>query len=95
MLLEEAMPQPRPLFTIFGGSFIAEKRDPAPPARKPADRLAGPLIVVLLAGLLGATIPAVAITKVSSLRAAEAARWKQPTYFLKAPPAVGFSQAVF
>ena len=85
------------MFTVFGGSFIAERREAPPPAPKPKDRSFGPLAMLLVAALLGATIPAVAITTNNRMRAAEAARWKQaqPTYFLRVPPTVGFDLAVF
>jgi hypothetical protein len=87
------------IFTVFGGSFIGERRDAPPPAPKPNDHWLAPLAVLLIAALLGATIPAVAVTATKRIQAAEAARWKQPqqqpTYFLRVPATVGFDQAVF
>jgi hypothetical protein len=84
-------------FTVFGGSFVAERRDSTPPAQKPKSRSFGPLAILLTATLLGATIPAVAVTTSNHYRAAEAARWKQPqpTYFLHVPAAVGFDQTLY
>ena len=84
-------------FTVFGGAFVSERRDTPPPARQRKEHWFAPLAIVLTAALLGATIPAVAVTTTNRLKAAEAARWKQPqpTYFLKAPATVGFDQAVF
>ena len=85
------------IFTVFGGSFVGERRD-TPPAPKRKEHFA-PLAVLLVAALLGATIPAVAVTATKRMQAAEAARWnqpqQQPSYFLRAPATVGFDQAMF
>lgn len=85
------------IVTMFG-SFVAESHDDAPLLKpKPADRRRVPLLILLIAVLLGATIPALAVTTVRHLRAIENAHWQQqqPTYFLKAPPTVGFDPALF
>lgn len=89
------MRQHHQIFTVFGGSFVPETRQATRPPQKRKDRSFGPLAMLLVAALLGATIPAVAVTLNQRIRAAEAARWKQPRYFLKVPPTVGFDQAVF
>ncbi len=85
------------ILTMFG-SFVAESHDDdLLPDSKPADRRHGPLVILLVAVLLGATIPALAVTTVRHLRATESARsqQQQPTYFLKVPPTVGFDPALF
>lgn len=85
-----------PIFTVFGDAFVAERRDTeAPPRRrKPRfrDRWFAPLVMLLIAVLVGATIPAVAITANMHLRAIEALRWTQPNHLVWPPPAVGIHQ---
>jgi len=86
------------MFTVFGGSFVPEAHEAIPPpVQKRKGRPLGPLVMLLIAILLGAAIPAIAVTATIRLRAAEAARWQQPqsTYFLTVPPTVGFDRALF
>ena len=85
------------MFTVFGGSYVAERHETPQHGHKAKDRSFGPLAILLVAALLGATIPAVAITATHRLRAAETARWQQPapTYFLRVPATIGFDQTVF
>lgn len=86
------------VFTVFG-AFVGERHDAQQPARDVKEHWLGPLVAVLLAALLGATIPALAVTTTNHLRATEAARWKQPSaqpaYFLRVPPNVGFDELLF
>jgi hypothetical protein len=96
--MSEPMNDHPKIFTVFG-SFVAENHDDVPlPVSKPAaERRRGPLIVLLIAVLLGATIPALAFTTARHLRSVEAARWQQqqPTYYLKTVPAAGLDPALF
>ena len=83
------------IVTMFG-SFVAESHDDELPLKPPLRRRHA-LLVLLIAVLLGATIPALAVSTVKHLRATEQARWQQqqPTYFLKVPPTVGFDPDLF
>jgi hypothetical protein len=86
------------MFTVFGGSFVPESRETTrPPAPRRKDRAFAPLAMLLVAGLLGATIPAVAYTTANRIRAAEAARWQQPqsTLFWHGPATIGIEQALY
>jgi len=83
----------RPISTAFGGAFVKESRRPPPTGPAREDRSWGPLAILLLASLLSATIPAVAITANSHLRAAEAARWQPPLSYSQVPGFVGFERA--
>lgn len=80
-----------PMIPTLFGSFVAERHDDNRLAKQ-AIRWRGPLLILLVALLLAATIPALAVTTFKHLRASEHARWQQqpPTYFLKVPPTVGF-----
>lgn len=89
------MNKPHQVFTVFGGAYVGETREFSLPAHKRNNRSLAPLIVLLAGALIGATIPAVAFTASSRLRATEAARWSQPGIFLKAPAASGFDHMVF
>jgi hypothetical protein len=99
MIGEIPMRHHHPIFTVFGGAFVAERRDTAPPPRprreRSKERWSAPLVMLLIAALLGATIPAVGITASRHLRAIEAARWVQPRSFSGVPPAAGFAQDLF
>jgi hypothetical protein len=85
------MHQSRPIFTVFGNSYVPESRRPERRTEHPL----GPLFVVLIAGLLGLFITAAALTAVQHARSTGVSHQQQPSYFLKAPPTVGFDTAVF
>jgi hypothetical protein len=100
---ETAMSAQPKIITVFG-SYVPESHHdgplpgPKPAIRKPATRKRGPLLILLIAVLLGATIPALAFTAVKQLHTTTRhVRWQQqePAYFLKVPPNVGFDPALF
>ena len=49
------MRQHHQIFTVFGGSFVPETRQATRPPQKRKDRSFGPLAMLLVAALLGAT----------------------------------------
>jgi hypothetical protein len=96
MIWEVPMRHDNQIFTVFGGSFVAETHETSrPTAPKNKDRSFGPLVALLIASLLGATIPAVAISASNRLKEAEAARWQQAPSFARIPGIIGFEHAVY
>jgi hypothetical protein len=80
-----------PISTVFGGSFAAESREAPHAPRQRKDHSFGPLAILLIGSLLGATIPAVAITANNHVRSIEAAHWKAPPSL----PIVGFEKTLY
>lgn len=85
------MHQSRPIITLFGNSYVPESSRPETHKEHPL----GPLFVVLVAVLLGVFITAATLSVAQRVRTADVGRWQHPSYFLKAPPTVGFDTAVF
>ena len=85
------MHQSRPIFTVFGNSYVPESRQPERRTEHPP----GPLFVVLISALLGLFVTAAALTAAQHARSTDVSHWQQPSYFLKAPPTVGFDTAMF
>ena len=81
----------RPIFTLFGNSYVPENHRTEQRSEHPL----GPLFVVLVAILLGLFITIAALAATQRVRTTDVSHWQQPGYFLKAPPAVGFDTALF